>query len=110
MTPEQTEVWLQHRRTIVISQMAPTALLITTVALLQFGLAETPLAVRIATAGILLASGILGALVQFQSASESQALAASSADAPRDWLWVVKFITPTVFVVIYVALMAALFL
>ena len=109
MTPEQHDVWLQHRKTIVVSQMAPTALLITTVALLQFGLAETALAVRVATAGILLASGILGALVQFQSATEASALAASSASAPRDWMWVVKYLTPSVFIVIYVALMVALF-
>ena len=33
MTPEQTSTWLAHRRMIVLSQMAPTALLITTVAL-----------------------------------------------------------------------------
>ena len=110
MTPEQTQVWLQHRSTIVVSQMAPTALLITTVALLQFGLADTALAVRVATAGILLASGILGALVQFQSATEAEALAASGASNSRDWMWVVKYITPAVFVVIYLALMVALFL
>ncbi|MDA8579525.1 hypothetical protein N9K72_00940 [Pontimonas sp.] len=110
MTPEQTHVWLQHRSTIVVSQIAPTALLITTVALLQFGLADTALAVRVATAGILLASGILGALVQFQSATEAQALAASSGNNSRDWMWVVKYITPAVFVVIYFALMVALFL
>ena len=109
MTPEQRDVWLEHRKTIVISQMAPTLLLITTVALLQFGLADTALAVRVAAAGILLASGILGALVQFQSATEAQALAASSPDALRDWMWVVKYVTPTVFVVIYGALMVALF-
>jgi SNF family Na+-dependent transporter len=110
MTPEQTHVWLQHRSTIVVSQIAPTALLITTVALLQFGLADTALAVRVATAGILLASGILGALVQFQSATEAQALAASGENHSRDWMWVVKYITPAVFVVIYFALMVALFL
>ena len=67
MTPEQTSTWLAHRRMIVLSQMAPTALLITTVALLQFGLADNAVALRVAAAGILLASGIFGALVQFLS-------------------------------------------
>jgi len=91
--------------------MAPTALLITTVALLQFGLAETSFALRVATAGILLASGIFGALVQFNSATEAQALAKSapSESSSSSSLWVVRYLTPAVFVVIYVALMVALF-
>ena len=115
MAPDAYTRWHQLRSTLVLSQMAPTALLITTVALLQFGLAQTPLALRIATAGILLASGILGALVQFQVASEGQALgretdAESSLQAGTRLLWVVKFVTPTIFVVIFGALMVALFL
>lgn len=111
MTPEHTSTWLAHRRMIVVSQMAPTALLITTVALLQFGLAETSFALRVATAGILLASGILGALVQFTSATEAEALSQSSPSEKSisSWLWVVKYVTPAIFVVIYVALMVALF-
>jgi hypothetical protein len=111
MTPDQTSTWLAHRRMIVVSQMAPTALLITTVALLQFGLADTSFALRVATAGILLASGIFGALVQFNSATEAEALAkaALSENPSASWLWVIKYVTPAVFVVIYVALMVALF-
>jgi hypothetical protein len=91
--------------------MAPTALLITTVALLQFGLAESALAVRVAAAGILLASGILGALVQFLSASEAEKLARedTTLQASARWLWVIKYVTPTIFVVIFGALMVALF-
>jgi hypothetical protein len=114
MTPQAHTHWLEIRRTIVVSQVAPTALLISTIALLQFGLAQTPLAVRIATAGIVLASGILGAFVQFQSAREAHAIAGAD-DAPAvlkahaRWLWVVKYITPSIFVVIFVALMVALF-
>ena len=115
MAPDAFTRWHQLRSTLVLSQMAPTALLITTVALLQFGLAQAPLALRIATAGILLASGILGALVQFQVASEGQALgtetdAERSLQAGTRLLWVVKFVTPTIFVVIFGALMVALFL
>jgi SNF family Na+-dependent transporter len=111
MTSQTDAHWWEIRRVIVVSQMAPTALLITTVALLQFGLADTALSVRLATAGILLASGILGALVQFQSASEPQRLAAGDTDlaASARWLWVVKYVTPAIFVVIFVALMVALF-
>ena len=109
MTPEQTATWLAHRRMIVVSQMAPTALLITTVALLQFGLAETSLAVHIASAGILLASGIFGALVQFQSATEAHTLAQAAGSKDGQLLWVVKFVTPTVFIIIFLALMVALF-
>lgn len=111
MTSQTHAHWLELRKTIVVSQIAPTALLITAVALLQFGLADSDLAVRIAAAGILLASGILGALVQFQSASEAQTLAEedpSLASSAR-WLWVIKYVTPTIFVVIFGALMAALF-
>ena len=111
MTSQTHAHWLEIRQTIVVSQMAPTALLITTVALLQFGLGETDLAVRIATAGILLASGILGALVQFQSANEADSLAAedSSLRSSARWLWVIKYVTPTIFVVIFGTLMVALF-
>lgn len=114
MTPEDAHAWHTHRRTIVVSQLGPTLLLITTVGLLQFGLADTAFAVRIATAGILLASGILGALVQFHSASEAKALAvalpAEAATArSASWLWVVQYVTPAIFVAIFAALMFALF-
>jgi hypothetical protein len=103
---------------IVTSQVAPTFLLISTIALLQFGLAETDVAVRIATAGILLASGILGALVQFSAAHEAQSFARDVEQGTNEavavgnsakFLWVVQFVTPMVFVVIYLALMVALF-
>ena len=111
--------WHQLRMTIVISQLAPTVLLITSIALLQFGLADSALAVRLGAAGILLASGILGALVQFSAASEARALAQDQTSSSKEaaavhssagWLWVVQYVTPTIFVVIYAALMAALFL
>lgn len=111
MTPEHTTSWHHLRTALVISQLGPTVLLITTIALLQFGLAETELAVRVAAAGILLASGILGALVQFQVASEAQELSRTTGVAPTSarFMWVVKFVTPAVFVGIYIALMVALF-
>lgn len=113
-------LWQKARLHLIISQMAPTFLLIATVALFPLGLAQAPLVVRLATLGILLASGILGALVQFSSAAEAQAVAAdlaalkqksaASGSALRlaPWLNVVKFVTPAIFTAIFLCLMAAL--
>jgi len=118
MTSTAYARWHQHRMAIVTSQIAPTFLLISTIALLQFGLAEADLVIRVATAGILLASGILGALVQFTAAHEAKSLAREIEHGTQEglairqsasFLWVVQFVTPTVFVVIYLALMFALF-
>lgn len=113
---ERFAAWQRARMHLIVSQIAPTALLITTIALLQFGLAETSLATRVATLGILLASGILGALVQFQSASEAERIGKDLAGGEYGdtvsgsvgWLWVPKFLTPAVFVVIYIALVSAI--
>ncbi len=114
--------WQRARLHVIVSQAAPTFLLIATIALFSVGLAQTPLLVRIATLGILLASGILGALVQFSSAAEAQAVAADlaalkthSATSERvislaPWLNVVKFATPAVFGIIFLLFMAALLL
>ena len=109
---EKFAAWQRARLHLIVSQIAPTTLLVTTVALLQFGLAEASLMTRIAALGILLASGILGALVQFQSASEAEHLAQDLSGGEYDqtvkgsagWLWVPKFVTPTIFVVIFIAL------
>lgn len=120
--PELIALWTRVRWHIIVSQLAPTFLLTALVALLSLGLAETMLSVRIAAAGILLASGILGALVQIASANEGlfiardlRALPANSAlgrgvIASAPWINVVRFVTPAVFVVVYIALLAALFL
>lgn len=113
---EKFVAWQRARLHLIVSQIAPTVLLISTVALLQWGLADTGLAIRLSALGILLASGILGALVQFQSASEAQAIAKDLVGgefdqvvrASADWLWVPKFVTPAIFVGIYVALVIAL--
>jgi hypothetical protein len=115
-------LWQKARLHLVISQMAPTFLLIATVALFPLGLGQSPVIVRLAALGILLASGVLGALVQFSSAAEAQAVAADlaalktrSATSERaitiaPWLNVVKFVTPAIFGVIFLCLMAALLL
>lgn len=117
---ELIDLWNKARLHIVISQLGPTFLLITTVGLMTFGLADTSEAVRWAALGILLASGILGALVQFSSASDAMAIAkdlteigAGSSVARRiisfaPWMNVVRFVTPTIFILIFVALAVAL--
>jgi hypothetical protein len=102
--------------------MAPTALLITTVALLQFGLADASLPLRVAALLILLASGILGALAEFTAAAEAASVASQLAAAEQGsptsanilklsrWLPVVKFVTPAIFVLIFIFLAQALLL
>jgi hypothetical protein len=117
---ELIDLWNKARLHIVISQLGPTFLLITTVGLMTFGLGETSDAVRWAALGILLASGILGALVQFSSASDAIAIAqdlsrmgAESSVARRiisfaPWMNVVRFVTPTIFILIFGALAVGL--
>lgn len=106
---------------IIIAQFAPTFLLITTVALMQFGLIEAPMGVRLSAALILLASGILGALAEYMAADEGMAIAktlkkefgssaiAKQIETQAKFLPVVKFVTPAIFVAIFVAILVALF-
>lgn len=119
---ELIELWTRARWHIIVSQLAPTALLGFTIGLGVVGLGETSLAVRIAATGILLASGILGALTQFSAASEGmaiardlKAIAAASSISQQivrsaPLLDVVRFVTPIVFVAVFVALLVELFL
>ena len=119
---ELIDLWTKARWHVIVSQLAPTLLLGFTVGLGIVGLGEATLVVRIAAAGILLASGILGALAQFSAASEGIAIARDlTAMAPTSaisqhiiriapLLNVVKFVTPAVFVVVFVALLVELFL
>lgn len=114
-------VWARARQQIILSQLAPTALLAFTVWLGLVGLADAGLPLRLAAAGILLASGVLGALAQYTAASEAlgasrdlAALPATSAVAQRivaagPLMNVVRFVTPTIFVLVFVALLVALF-
>lgn len=117
---ELIAVWNRARRDLILSQLAPTALLGFSILLLILGLADADLAVRIAAVGILLASGVLGVLAQFSAASEAEAAgrdlrdAGSSAVAARiatsaRWLWVAKFVTPLIFVGVFAALIVAIF-
>jgi hypothetical protein len=114
------ELWLKTRNQLVLSQLAPTFLLITTVGLVGT-IKDLGLYVSLAAAGILLASGILGALVQYSASVEGQAIAQDLKDMTAKslvskrvislgpWLNVSKFVTPAVFMGIFGALMLALF-
>ena len=111
----------KNRLHIVLAQLAPTALL----AFAAFAtptIAGYPMAVVHSFALILLASGILGALVEFSAAAQAQAVIDDLKTLPgtsalrvrvisfRPWLEVVKFVTPAIFTAIFVALMVALYL
>ena len=83
--PDLVRLWSKAWNRIIFAQLAPTTLLITTVALLQFGLADAAVSVRWAAELILLASGILGALAEFTAADEAMGLAKELATvAPTD--------------------------
>lgn len=115
-------LWIKARWHIIVSQVAPTFLLTAVVGFLALGLDSAELGVKIGAAGILLASGILGAIVQISSANEALAviddlrmIGAPSALSRRivasaPWINVVRIGTPAVFVVVYVALLSATFL
>jgi len=116
------ELWISARWHLIASQVAPTILLIVTIGLLDAGLTTAPASVRLGAAGILLASGILGALVQISVTSEALAViddldtiaspsaVSSRIIASRRWIAVPRFVTPAVFILVYLALLAALFL
>lgn len=116
---ELIDLWNRARMHLIVAQLAPTFLLITTVGLAP-AIRDAGLYLTAAAWGILLASGILGALVEFSAAHEGQgvardlaALGQRSAIADRivrtaPWLTIAKFVTPTIFVGIFVALTVAL--
>lgn len=116
---ELIELWNRARTHLVVAQLAPTFLLITTVGLVP-AIRESGFFAVWATLGILLASGILGALVEFAAANDAQAVARDLAAIAKPshtttaiirfapWLHVAKFLTPAIFVGIFVALAVAL--
>ena len=113
-------IWHKLRQQIIFSQLAPTFLLIVTVGLLNESLQESTEVIRYATLGILLASGIFGFLAQYSAATEAQAVLAELKGLPNRsaignqllsfsiWLNVIRFVTPLIFVIIYVLLCIAL--
>jgi hypothetical protein len=114
------ELWNRLRNQIIFSQLAPTFLLIVTIGLLNDGLAESADAVKWAALGILLASGIFGFLAQYSAATEAKAvlrdlktLKSKSKVSTQligfsNWLDVIRFVTPSIFLAIYVLLCIAL--
>ncbi|MEY4366826.1 MAG: hypothetical protein RLZ28_241 [Actinomycetota bacterium] len=117
---ELIQQWNKLRDQVIMAQLAPSALLITSVALLQFGLADAALYAKLAFAGILLASGILGALAEYAAATEAIAVAedlrqsgehtfqSKQIIAFSPWMNVVRFVTPAIFVAIFIAIVLAL--
>lgn len=116
---ELLEAWSRLRNQLIFAQLAPTFLLITTVGLV--GEIKSAGAFTVwATIGILLASGILGALVEYSAAHEAQAVAQDLAKLEKPsrlsslvvrnavWLHVAKYLTPAIFVAIFVFLVLAL--
>lgn len=117
---ELIQLWNKNRNQIVLAQFAPTFLLTAMVALMQFGLLEQGLLTKLAALLVLLASGILGALVQYSAATEAISVAGEITRLPdlsivsqrvetlAPWLNVVRFVTPAVFTVIFLVIAAAL--
>lgn len=117
---ELLDLWNKARLHLILAQLAPTFLLIVTVGLIPAGLGSASTAVRFAAILILLASGILGALAEYSAATDAKAIAGDLAALPTpsrlaqsvlrqaSWLSVARFVTPAIFVVIFVLLVAAL--
>jgi len=117
---ELLDLWAKARGHLIFSQLAPTFLLIVTAVALGLGLNEADVWVRVGVLGILLASGVLGALVQFAVASQALAIAedleqlsSKSATARQaisfaPWMNVARFVTPAIFVVIFLVLAISL--
>lgn len=117
---ELLDLWNRARTHLIVAQFAPTFLLITSVGLVP-AIRDAGTWVSVAAWGILLASGVLGALVEFSAAHEAQAVATDLGALARRsavtdrivrnarWLHIAKFITPAIFVGIFIALTMALF-
>jgi len=116
---ELIRLWQKSRQQIIIAQLAPTFLLITTAGLVE-QVREAGQMTVWAVLGILLASGILGALAEYTAAHEAQAVAkdiaalkaksalSDSIVKTAPWMHVVKYLTPAIFVGIFIALFIAL--
>lgn len=116
---ELIQIYSKARLHIIISQLAPTALL-AFAALVTPTIAQYSDSLRLAFILILLASGILGALVQFSASREAKAIAfdlqalptqtrVSSTIVSHSRLFLVSmFITPVIFIGIFASLVIAL--
>jgi hypothetical protein len=117
-------MWASARWHIIASQLAPTLLLAVSVGFVMAGIGHMPTPIRLALALILLAGGVLGFAAQYSAASEAKAIAAdlealtaigaTSAVTARiiqnaKRTSIVSAASPTIFVLIYLALLWALF-
>lgn len=115
------QLWVKARNHIIISQIAPTALLIFAIAILpSMTMASTTH--QMAFVLVLLSSGVLGAAAQISAANEATAICkdlaaldvksavTSRIAATAPWLVVVKFGTPAIFTLTYIAILMQLFL
>ncbi len=116
---ELIQNYLKMRMQIIVSQLAPTVLL-------GFAVFITPTIadyndpLKFAFVFILLASGILGALAQFTASREMTLVAADlgalenpsrTAKGITQWAqlyWIPMFVTPAIFLVIFISLIAGL--
>jgi len=117
---ELIQEFQKNRLHIILAQLAPTGLL-AFAALTTPAIASGPEYVVHAFALILLASGILGALAEYSAASLAQAVIDDLKALPgqsslrsrvisfRPWLEVVKFVTPAIFVAIFVFILFGLY-
>lgn len=114
-------MWSAARWHVIVSQLAPTFLLAISIALIQTGLGHQPTPIRLAAALVLLSGGILGAVAQISAANEAAAIAddlaasgGTSAVTGRivalaKYTWIVRYVTPTIFALTYLALLWAIF-
>ena len=117
---ELIRIWMQNRNQIILSQIAPTALLGASPFIVSL-LLEQSLALKISFSLILLASGILGAWAQFSAAEENEAVAISLSELKRKsevarqliqrapMLSIIKWGTTTIFTGVFIAILIALF-
>ena len=117
---ELIQEFQKNRLHIILAQLAPTGLL-AFAALTTPQIAASDMFVVHAFALILLASGILGALAEYSAASQAQAVIDDLKSLPgksalrdrvisfRPWLEVVKFVTPTIFIAIFIFVLLGLY-
>ena len=112
---ELIQEFQKNRLHIILAQLAPTALL-GFAAIATPAIAESSDLIVSAFICILLASGILGALAEYSAASQAQAMIDDLKLLPgssalrnriigfRPYLEIVKFVTPAIFVAIFISL------
>lgn len=113
------QLWVKARNHIIVSQLAPTGLLIFAIAILP-SMTMAALSHQVAFVFVLLSSGILGAAAQISAANEATAIASDLAEldkksrvadrivATKPWLAIVKFGTPGIFTLTYIAILMQL--